>query len=971
MTSLSLLLPLLLAPVGWSFDQPGDLHAAYHVRPAKVAHGVLSGSTEWDPYVYLSLPAEGLDVTLHTRLVVRLYSSAPADSLAVYYATADGRWGLGDTFPVVAGWAEYRVNLGRLTFRERSPQDGSNQWGGVSKRITSLRLDPGNQADRFVVLDSVRLEEPDRRPFEAGVTPEPVGAGRLLAVDFPPRVEAGKAIPIAVSAQLTRAAGPGAMAAIWLTGSGGQIAAMDLQPLPTREGEVRWSVTLPTRRYDPSTRYQLRAGILGVKLTGAGFETVLGETAVNNSLTGTARPPKVTVEPLGGAPAMLVDGQPVAPFMVSINGPHQVEQQAEMGRAGIHIFSDWFGGSTAADLGHVAPDKYDYTAYDTYFSAALEADPEAWFLPHIGITPPLWWQQAHPEELVLYADGQQGPQSFASERWRRETADDLRKLIAHLQAAPYAGRILGYCFFSGYSAEWQSWGLWQNHLADYSPPARRAWSKWLTQRYGNDEGLRQAWGRAEVNLAEPPMPTPEQRHRGALGALRDERTERLTIDYYQFLAELTAEAINYFAKVTKEASAGRSLVGTYYGYLTAHSLRQQDSSHLALGRVLESPDIDFLMSPPLYTSRDVGGTSGFMSVTESVHLHGKLWLSEADHRTHLSSPDSGYGRAATAAGSQAVLQREMGHVLTHRAAVSWYDMVGGWLTGEELVPLLGRLRELHAESLAGRRPFSGEVAVVVDEASFTYVTAMHPLNLQLSLLPAANLPRAGLTWDFYLLDDLARADLPPHRVYLFLNAFRLSDAQRAMLHARLARERATAIWCYAPGYYGDGASGLAAMEQVTGFKLAETSTNGPLQVTGPAGEIMAGGTAVISPAFAVADPAAEPLGKLGQQVGLARKRCGEWTSIFCSAPNLAPATLRELARAAGCHVWIETGDALAADHRYACLHAATAGSKTLRLPFEAAVRDAVTGQPLLQRGHEIILEMSQGETRLLRLEPTE
>jgi len=43
---------------------------------------------------------------------------------------------------------------------------------------------------------------------------------------------------------------------------------------------------------------------------------------------------------------------------------------------------------------------YDYAVFDTYFAAALEADPEAYFLPHLGITPPLWWQQAHPDELA-------------------------------------------------------------------------------------------------------------------------------------------------------------------------------------------------------------------------------------------------------------------------------------------------------------------------------------------------------------------------------------------------------------------------------------------------------------------------------------------------------------------------------------------------------------------------------------------
>lgn len=37
-------------------------------------------------------------------------------------------------------------------------------------------------------------------------------------------------------------------------------------------------------------------------------------------------------------------------------------------------------------------------------------------------------------------------------------------------------------------------------------------------------------------------------------------------------------------------------------------------------------------------------------------------------------------------------------------------------------------------------------------------------------------------------------------MYLFLNAYRLSAAEVAQLHARFAAEKATAIWVYAPGY---------------------------------------------------------------------------------------------------------------------------------------------------------------------------
>ena len=57
------------------------------------------------------------------------------------------------------------------------------------------------------------------------------------------------------------------------------------------------------------------------------------------------------------------------------------------------------------DLGHVAPDRYDYGEFDRYFAAILDVDPQAYFLPHVGVTGPLWWQQAHPEEMCQFEDG--------------------------------------------------------------------------------------------------------------------------------------------------------------------------------------------------------------------------------------------------------------------------------------------------------------------------------------------------------------------------------------------------------------------------------------------------------------------------------------------------------------------------------------------------------------------------------------
>ena len=102
------------------------------------------------------------------------------------------------------------------------------------------------------------------------------------------------------------------------------------------------------------------------------------------------------------------------------------------------------------------------------------------------------------------------------------------------------------------------------------------------------------------------MPDWDKRRPGGPQVLRDPHSERQAIDFYEFISNMDADALLHFARVVREATEGKSLVGTYYAYLTAHGINQQDSGHLAARRVFDSPDIDFLMSPPNYWYRKPG-----------------------------------------------------------------------------------------------------------------------------------------------------------------------------------------------------------------------------------------------------------------------------------------------------------------------------------------------------------------------------
>jgi hypothetical protein len=449
--------------------------------------------------------------------------------------------------------------------------------------------------------------------------------------------------------------------------------------------------------------------------------------------------------------------------------------------------------------------------------------------------------------------------------------EDLRRLIAYLRRAPYADRILGYMFYNGYTAEWQMWGTWKTSRDDYSRPALRAFREFLTKRYGTDARLRAAWQDPRVTLTGAEMPGWDKRRPGGPQVLRDPRAERQAIDFYEFIANMDADALLYMARIVRESTGGKSLVGTYYAYLTAHGINQQDSGHLAARRVFDSPDIDFLMSPPNYWYRKPGEACTFMSATDSFRLRGKLWLDESDHRTHLTDPEAGYGRANDMAETLGVFWREVAETLTKRAAVSWLDMSGGWFSDPQILAAMGQARRIAQESLAGRRPFAAEIGVFVDPESFYW---MRPTmaNAALDLHQVVTMPQSGAPWDFCLLDDIANPRLPNYKLYVFLNAFRVDAARRAAIQAEVARNHATALFLYGPGYLTAEGVSLGGMQLLTGIRMACDDREGRPQILLEPGDPLAQGLAAqqplgdkrltVSPVFYADDPDSRVVGRL-------------------------------------------------------------------------------------------------------------
>lgn len=685
------------------------------------------------------------------------------------------------------------------------------------------------------------------------------------------------------------------------------------------------------------------------------------------------KPVRAEIKPLNGAPAIFVDGNPIfgMGFVRSMNVADKYI--TEMAGAEVHVFMDDFG------FGNHVEGKYDFTGMERSIEHFLSLDPDAYFIPRLGITAPKWWQEKYPEERCTFADGSVGPQSFASERWREDMARDLTALIKHIRNSKYADRVLGFLICSGYSAEWQAWGLWDQQVGDFSEPSVKAFKKWLHAKYKTNEALQAAWKDSSITFDTVTIPTVEERQQSSMMNFRDPAKDGMRVtDFYQYYSDTAADAICHFARVFKEASDGQMLAGFFYGYLNQHGRLQQECQHNAVTKVMNSPHIDFFASPAAYPARGVAGTSNFMTMAESILLHNKLHYNESDIRTFLTPPDAHPGRCNTPEETVAVLQREMGHVLSRAASNWWFDMTGGWFSDERLLEPIKQMNTEAEASLTRPRTGNAEIAVIYDDRSFT-VCRPGALADHSAVFPVMEWPRVGAPQDHYLLSDISHPDLPRYKVYVFVNAYQLSDEQIEATHARLKRDRATAVWIYAPGYVTEDGLSTERMKHLTGINIVcepkELSTK--IRIN-PAHKLTAkeswketiGAPGKHGPVFFADDEKADVVGVLDalDKPGFVTKQMNDWTSVFYASPTLTVEALRAIADYSGVHIYSRTNDCFYGNRGIITLHAAESGEKLIALPKKADVFDIMTGEKLVSDTDVIRLNLEAGRTSLLKLQ---
>ncbi|MBE6372212.1 MAG: hypothetical protein E7055_09085 [Lentisphaerae bacterium] len=632
--------------------------------------------------------------------------------------------------------------------------------------------------------------------------------------------------------------------------------------------------------------------------------------------------------------------------------------------------------------------KYDFKILDDYLKSVLKGDPAAKLDIYISLHyTPVWFRQQHPDEVeelmlpngkkVKEYSGQLGSDVYKKygERW-------VADVIEHIEKSPYAGKVFSYTITGGMSREWYWPGTFRGIMPGYSKPTLNLFRKWLKKRYPNAADMQKAWGRPDVTPETAEVPLPPDRRFSETLLLRDPEKSVPVVDFRRFLNDRTFECLSDLAKVAKKACGGKKLVGTYSGYSFSNELKEHVGGTSIFGRVVRLPEIDFTQLALVYNYGRLLGSAGMCvnPYNGSSMLHSKLLWHESDIRTSAALAATGnewYRRHLSDQETATVIERNLAYAVTKGDGLYECPMYGFSAYHNNTIQQGLKRAATIAENVKHLpRRTAAEIAVICDEDSALYQPWPNPKNLyfynQLFYYFNCDAPKAGVPLDFYTMADLKESAMHDYKMYIFLNAWEVSPAMREAIRKKLARNDATAVWCYAPGYIRNGKFDLAGMKELTGIGFQTARSDKTATLVPQNG----------SPIFKYSPPARKfncdpvfiPEGKdltvhatNAGKPAMVESRNGKQRTIYTLLP-LDQRLLRGLAEYCGIHIWLDTEDAFGANDSLIMIHAASAGDKKIRLPRKAMVRDARTGKVIRENSDKFTVHLDKFENGVYILE---
>lgn len=546
-----------------------------------------------------------------------------------------------------------------------------------------------------------------------------------------------------------------------------------------------------------------------------------------------------------GAPALFVNGQLTSQILAAPYRQNEPDFR-QFHQAGIRIFNMYMR------FGWTGPEEYDFSGVDRRMEFYTSLDPDVMIVGRVLLSPGAWWGKQFSDHVSRRDDGSVAnmfgqvayPPSLSSDKYRELSKKAMTAFITHMEEK-WGDNILGYQPGNGFGGEWLMFNsFWEQRtpptkfgVEDYSPVARDGFRDWLREKYETVEALRRAWDDPEVTFDSAEPPGEIERYSTTYGIFFDPAEGAQVPDFIQYFNDTVSRVLLENCAWVKELTDRKKIVGVFYGYLWCNfpNLSAKNTGHLGIERVFSSPDVDFICSPYTYDNKQVGGPNNSQTLPEQALLHGKLYFNEVDTETHLHQRQWRWGDSLHLpddwAETRGLLIRDFGYSFTKGMGLWWTDLRGGNYNDERIIGLLTKLKQIDERFLESDKRLTSEIAVILDEDSFTYFSDGEPfLNALMTAQKQWHLGYIGAPWEPYLLADIDNPELRDFKLYVFLNTFRVTPAEREAIHAKLKRNGATALWVYAPGYITDKGLSTDAMRELTGINIVEDAPMGELHV---------------------------------------------------------------------------------------------------------------------------------------------
>lgn len=670
---------------------------------------------------------------------------------------------------------------------------------------------------------------------------------------------------------------------------------------------------------------------------------------------------------LGGRPWAFANGQPIH-WQAYSSYDYQPGPVRQFGERGHGLF--FIPVAVGMHLHHVAeatvptPGQMEMAQIHERVGYSLQSNPDAHILFRCSLTPPPWWVQQHADqqalveingELVPWEETNTSAVSIASESWVRDQMQWLKQFIESCDLMPWADRVIGFMLHAEVTEEWFAWGSNDGGLADYSKPFQGAWVVWKQQN---------EWDDLPDQIA-----TPELRRKGGMDFQPDSLEGRWVAATDQFMSDLTTSIIIKFSKAVKKFSRGRSLTGTFIGYviqLTGET-RQSTSGHFGLQKLLQCPDVDVIAGVPLLDGRGyLDGAIVTGTADASVAASGKLILMENDLFSWLH-PGLWHQPYDVSDPRQAAIdmhQRVGAMTAIQAFAEHKFSLMSSWHHDSILLDEFGKLSDVNRRCRELDRTPMAEVAFVVDDRSLSQSVidtgwwgACHKRLL-------IEISRCGAPVDVWLLSDLAK--LPKAIKFVVLASAVCPDVSSLQAIKALLKRRGIRVLAVGPIGLVDVRSGHWVPQQVS--KLLELQINVGADVAKEVGlRLRADGRLVASVPMVRPRLESQDAGALIYSDGVAasceRKLPGGGKLTWVGVPPIDAELLRGWMTEAGVHLYAPAGYQVRRVKQLLSVTASVAGEVTLQMPALARLQDLYSDWQ--GSGKAVVIPFRAGQTRLM------